>query len=216
VLLVHGLGRSARLDWVEPGWPQALAAAGRGAIAVDLPGHGSCPAARPAAVSVSAIVTAMVAMIDATGEERADVIGYSLGARLAWPLAATGRVRRLVLGGLNPNDPMAGLDIGLLTAVVRGEAESSQRKLTRLAGRIARAADPYSMLWLVEALSTQLFDPAVDVPTVPTLLIAGADDRRLDQLAATLPAAAHVVVPGDHLGALLSSDFRAAVLDFIS
>lgn len=216
MLLVHGLGRSARLDWVEPGWPRALAAAGRGAIAVDLPGHGSCPAARPAAVSVSAVVAAMVAMIDATGEEQVDVIGYSLGARLAWPLAATGRVRRLVLGGLNPTDPMAGLDIGLLTAVVRGEAESSQPKLTRLAGRIARAADPESMLRLVEALSAHLFDPAVDVPTVPTLLVAGADDRRLDQLAATLPAAAHVVVPGDHLGALLSPDFRTTVLEFIS
>lgn len=72
------------------------------------------------------------------------------------------------------------------------------------------------MLWLVEALSAHRFDPAVDVPTVPTLLVAGADDRRLDQLAATLSDAAHVVVPGDHLGALLSSEFRAAALDFIS
>jgi pimeloyl-ACP methyl ester carboxylesterase len=215
VLLVHGLGRSALLDWVEPGWPRALAAAGRGAIAVDLPGHGSCPAAPPAAVSVSAIVAALAATIDATGQEQADVVGYSLGARLAWPLAATGRVRRLVLGGLRPDDPMAGLDIGSLAAVVRGEAQSPQPKLTRLAGRIARAADPDSMLRLVEALSAQLFDPAVDVPTVPTLFVAGADDRRLDQLAATLPAAAHLVVPGDHHGALLSPDFRAAVLDFI-
>jgi pimeloyl-ACP methyl ester carboxylesterase len=215
VLLVHGLDRSARLDWVEPGWPQALAVAGRGTIAVDLPGHGSCPVARPVAVSVSAIVAALLATIEATGEEQIDVVGYSLGARLVWPLAATGRVRRLVLGGLNPNDPMAGLDVGLLAAVVRGEAESSQPKLARLAGRIARAADPESMLRLVEALSTHLFDPAVDVPTVPTLLIAGADDRPLDQLAATLPAAAHVVVPGNHVGALLSPEFRAAVLDFI-
>lgn len=214
VLLVHGLGRSAELDWVEPGWPSALAAAGRGAVAVDLPGHGSCPVARPAAISVGAIVAAMVATIDATGEEQADVVGYSLGARLAWSLAATGRVRRLVLGGLNPIDPMAGLDIGLLAAVVRGEAEPSQPRLARLADLIARAADPDSMLRLVEALNSHPFDPAVDVPAVPTLLVAGADDRRLDQLAAALPAA-HVVVSGDHLGALLSRDFRAAVLDFI-
>jgi len=216
VLLVHGLGRSALLDWVEPGWPRALAVAGRGAVAVDLPGHGSCPAARPGAVSVSAVVAAMVATIDAAGEARADVIGYSLGARLAWSLAVTGRVRRLVLGGLSPNDPMAGLDLGLLAAVVRGEAESSQPKLARLAGVIARAADSDSMLRLVEALSVHLWDPAVDVPTVPTLFVAGAEDRRLDRLAATLPEAARVVVPGDHLGALLSPEFRAAALDFIA
>jgi pimeloyl-ACP methyl ester carboxylesterase len=125
-------------------------------------------------------------------------------------------VRRLVLGGLSPNDPMAGLDLGLLAAVVRGEAESSQPKLARLAGVIARAADSDSMLRLVEALSVHLWDPAVDVPTVPTLFVAGAEDRRLDRLAATLPEAARVVVPGDHLGALLSPEFRAAALDFIA
>lgn len=216
VLLVHGLGGGARLDWIEPGWPSALAATGRGAVAVDLPGHGSCTAAKQATVSVGAIVAGLVAAIDATGQGRADVVGYSLGARLSWSLAATGRVRRLVLGGLRPNDPMAGLDIGVLGAVVRGEAEPSQPRIARLAGLIAGAADPDSMLRLVEALSTHLFDPAVDVPTVPTLFVAGADDRPLDQLAATVPAAAHVVVPGDHRGALLSPDFRAAVLDFLS
>jgi pimeloyl-ACP methyl ester carboxylesterase len=81
---------------------------------------------------------------------------------------------------------------------------------------IARAVDPDSMLRLVEALGADLLDPAVDVPTVPTLLVAGAEDRRLDRLATLLPAAAHVVVPGDHLGALLSPEFRAAVLGFIA
>ena len=50
-LLIHGLTRSAQLDWIEPGWPSAPAAHGRGTIAVDLPGHGSCPRADPGAVA---------------------------------------------------------------------------------------------------------------------------------------------------------------------
>jgi pimeloyl-ACP methyl ester carboxylesterase len=102
VLLIHGFTRSAELDWIEPGWPPALAAQGRGTIAVDLPGHGSCPAADPDAVSVNAIIAAMVATIDSAGQELADVIGYSLGARLAWTLAATGRV------GLAKHPPWSG------------------------------------------------------------------------------------------------------------
>ena len=61
VLLVHGFTSSAQLDWIEPGWPQALAAQGRGTVAVDLPGHGSCPAADRNAISVSAIITGLVA-----------------------------------------------------------------------------------------------------------------------------------------------------------
>lgn len=52
--------------------------------------HGSGPAVARGAASVGAIVAALVAAIDAVGEE-ADVIGYSLGARLAWALTATGR-----------------------------------------------------------------------------------------------------------------------------
>ena len=56
----------------------------------------------------------MVAAIDRPGQELADVIGYSLGARLAWSPAATGRVGRLVLGGLSPTDPIAGVDIELV------------------------------------------------------------------------------------------------------
>ena len=90
VLLVHGFTRSAALDWIEPGWPAALAAQGRGAVAVDLPGHGSCPAADPGRVSVGAVVAALVTVIDGTGQERADVIGnpWAPGWPGPWPRPA--------------------------------------------------------------------------------------------------------------------------------
>lgn len=58
VLLIHGFTRSAELDWIETGWPEALAAAGRGAIAVDLPGHGTGPTVARGAMSVDAIIAA--------------------------------------------------------------------------------------------------------------------------------------------------------------
>ena len=61
MLLVHGFTSSAQIDWIEPGWPQALAAQGRGTVAVDLPGHGLCPAADRDAISVSAIIAGLVA-----------------------------------------------------------------------------------------------------------------------------------------------------------
>lgn len=61
MLLVHGSTSSAQIDWIEPDWPQALAAGGRGTVAVDLPGHGSCPATDRNAISVTAIVESLVA-----------------------------------------------------------------------------------------------------------------------------------------------------------
>jgi pimeloyl-ACP methyl ester carboxylesterase len=138
VLLVHGFTSSAQIDWIEPGWPQALAAQGRGTVAVDLPGHGSCPAADRDAISVSAIIAGLVAAIDSTGQDEADVVGYSLGARLAWPLAATGRVGRLVLEGLGTTDPLAGMDIELLRAVAKGEAEAPDPDLAEFAAWISQ------------------------------------------------------------------------------
>jgi pimeloyl-ACP methyl ester carboxylesterase len=216
VLLVHGFTRSAELDWIEPGWPPALAARGRGTIAVDLPGHGSCPRADPDAISVDAIIAGMVATIDGTGQERADVIGYSLGARLAWTLAATGRVGRLVLGGLSPTDPNVGVDVELLGAVARGDAEAPDPKIERLATWVSLPGlDLGQTLLLIKALAAAPFDPGVDIPRTPTLLVAGAEDHRLDDIAATLPDATCLTVPGDHFGALMSSAFRAAAIDFL-
>lgn len=216
VLLIHGFTRSAELDWVEPDWPEALAAAGRGAIAVDLPGHGSGPAVARGAVSVDAIVDALVAVVDAVGEE-ADVIGYSLGARLAWALAATGRVRRLVLGGMAPTDPNVGVDVELLGAVARGEIDPPDPKYARLAEWVSTPRlDRDTLLWLIEALAADAFDPTVDLPDVPTLIVAGAEDTQVDRIAATLPAATYLVVPGDHFGALMSPEFRAAAIEFLA
>lgn len=217
VLLVHGFTRSAQLDWIDPGWPQALAAQGRGTIAVDLPGHGSCPPADRDAISVSGIVAGMVAAIDSTGQERADVVGYSLGARLAWTLAGTGRVGRLVLGGKGPTDPMVGVDAELLGAIARGEAVASDPKLARLASWICQPGlDRDQTLLLIEALVADAFDPSVDIPTVPTLVVAGTEDYLVDDLAAAFPSAKCVAVPGDHFGALMSAELRTAVLDFLA
>ncbi len=178
VLLVHGFTSSAQIDWIEPGWPQALAAQGRGTVAVDLPGHGSCPAADRDAISVSAIIAGLVAAIDSTGQDEADVVGYSLGARLAWPLAATGRVGRLVLEALGTNDAwLADMDIELLRAVAKGEAEAPDPELAELAAWISQPhLDRDQMLLLMEALAAEPFDAGADLPTVPTLFVSGTED----------------------------------------
>lgn len=217
VLLIHGFTRSAELDWIETGWPEALAAAGRGAIAVDLPGHGTGPTVARGAMSVDAIIAAIVAAIDGTGEKVVDVIGYSLGAKLAWNLAATGRVRRLVLGGMSPTNPNTAIDVDLLGAVARGEAEPPDPKYARLAEWVSiPRLDRDTLLWLIEALDADEFDPIVNPPQLPTLFVAGDEDSQLDHIAETLPFATYVVVPGDHYRALISAEFRTAAIDFVT
>lgn len=215
MLLIHGLTRSAELDWIEPGWPAALAAAERGAIAIDLPGHGFGPVLARSTFPVRTIIDALVATIDSTGQRQADVIGYSLGARLAWTLAATGRVRRLVLGGLSLDHDK--VDVDLLHAVARGGAEAPDENLARLASWVnLPGRDRDTMCWLIEALDDDAFDPAVDIPTVPTLIVSGADDDHADAIAARLPDATYQTVPGDHYHALISPEFRSAAVEFVT
>lgn len=218
VLLIHGLHRSARLDWIETGWPEALTAAGRGAVGVDLPGHGDAPAAARGTVSTSAVVAALVDVIDGTGQQRADVVGYSLGARLAWALGSTGRVRRMVLGGLDSR-PRPDVDIDLLGAVTRGEAAPPDAGIARLAGMItSNGVDTVTALWLLEGLQSEPFDPDVGVPTVPTLIVSGTEDgaEELELVTDRIPAATFRTVPGDHGGALMSPEFRSAAVDFVT
>ena len=49
----------------------------------------------------------------------------------------------------------------------------------------------------------------------PDAIRLGNRGRSVDQLAATLPNAEYLPVPGDHRGALMSAEFRAAALDFL-
>jgi pimeloyl-ACP methyl ester carboxylesterase len=97
VLLLHGFPDSFLL-WRNQ--VPALVDAGRRVIAPDLRGFGESD--RPEAVEAYAIrrsVADMVAVLDALGVERADVVGHDWGAGLAWALAAfvPERVERLVV-----------------------------------------------------------------------------------------------------------------------
>ncbi|WP_029947400.1 alpha/beta fold hydrolase [Leifsonia aquatica] len=221
VLLLHGFASSARADFGA--WAELLADAGRDAYLIDLPGHGDSPAIAGTAATTDAVVAALASTVDALGAERVDVIGYSLGARLAWELpAATGRVRRLVLGGLSPFEPFAGVDVVAVARAVDGEPPADPFA-GMMAGMVSGPGrDTDSLLALIAGLGSQPFapeDPAATRPDVPTLFVAGADDamtQGLEGLTAIVPDARLVRVPGDHLGALASSEFRAAALTFLA
>ena len=95
VILLHGFGGS--LDTWEP-WANALSAHYR-VIRFDLPGFGLTGADPTGDYTDARAMRIMTDLLDQMGVARADVIGNSLGGRLAWTFAAAHpeRVRRLVL-----------------------------------------------------------------------------------------------------------------------
>jgi 2-succinyl-6-hydroxy-2,4-cyclohexadiene-1-carboxylate synthase len=98
-VLLHGFAGSAG-EW-EGGLIDGLAGSGLPPVLVDLPGHGSDTGVTdPAAFTLGAAL----ARIGAAGRWPADLIGYSMGGRLALHFAAAhpGRIRRLVLESASP------------------------------------------------------------------------------------------------------------------
>jgi 2-succinyl-6-hydroxy-2,4-cyclohexadiene-1-carboxylate synthase len=98
-VLLHGFTGSAA-SW-EGRLLDGLAGAGHAPVLVDLPGHGSdMGSSNPGRFTLEATIE----RIDGAGRWPADLIGYSMGGRLALHFAAArpGRIRRLVLESASP------------------------------------------------------------------------------------------------------------------
>jgi len=84
IVLVHGFASTAQVNWRHPGWVGTLTGAGRRVIALDNRGHGgSSKLYDPAAYHSAVMAEDVRAMLDHLDLERADVMGYSMGARIA-------------------------------------------------------------------------------------------------------------------------------------
>src|SRR6478736_193636 len=103
IVLVHGFASSKEVNWVYPGWVTTLTGAGRRVIALDDRGHGkSSKLYDPATYHTDLMAEDVRALLDHLGINRADCMGYSMGARICAFLALKhpDRVRSVILGGL--------------------------------------------------------------------------------------------------------------------
>ena len=103
IVLVHGFASTAQVNWRHPGWVGTLTGAGRRVIALDNRGHGgSSTLSDPAAYHSAVMADDVRALLDHLDLERADVMGYSLGSRMAAVLArqAPQRLRSAIFGGI--------------------------------------------------------------------------------------------------------------------
>lgn len=223
-LLIHGFASSAMVNWVHPGWLQTLADAGRRVIAIDNRGHGQ--SAKPhdsAAYHPSLMAGDSAALLDHLGIAKADVIGYSMGARISAFLALehSERVRSLVWGGLGIGlihgvgewDPIAeALLAPSIDAVThprglmfRSFADKTGSDRTALAACIAS-----NRVLVTEAEAARIMQPVL-------IAVGTRDDIAGDPhaLADLLPDARAIDIPNrDHMLAVGDRVFKKAVLEF--
>lgn len=233
VFLIHGFGSSTELNWVKTGWVRALNSAGRRVISVDLPGHGGSSAPldldsyTPSKIRADLLQILVdygikpLAADDPTSG--VDLLGYSLGARLSWEFGATQPelVRRMVLGGPNPEDPLADFDLRAAQDFLNDGtpiADASTAWLLDMA-QVIPSNNIFALLSLIQAVKMEPFSPSDAVPHLPVLLVAGELDERarsmnrLAELAADVQQ--HVIAKRDHGNTVTSREFKDAAIAFL-
>jgi len=104
LVLLHGFSLSRHI-WSELGYTAPLVEAGHQLIAIDLCGHGdSSKPHDPAAYLADKEASDVEAVLDPLNVERASLLGYSRGGRVALEFAVLhpNRIHKLIVGGAHP------------------------------------------------------------------------------------------------------------------
>jgi pimeloyl-ACP methyl ester carboxylesterase len=225
IVLVHGFASNKEVNWVAPGWVRTLTRAGRRVIALDNRGHGqSTKLYEPAAYHSAIMAQDVRALIDHFGLPRADVMGYSMGARITafLALAHPERVRAAVLGGLGIHLVEG---VGLPETIALALEAPTRADVSDPTGLMFRSfaeqtkSDLRALAACVRGSRQTLSEAEVGRIAAPLLVAVGGNDQiagSAQALAALIPGAQALVIPGrDHMLAVGDRTFKSGVLEFL-
>ncbi len=221
VILLHGFGSS--LETWEP-WAGVLDKQYR-VIRFDLPGFGLTGPDPSGDYTDQRTVEILAALMDRLGIEKADLIGNSLGGKIAWNFAVAypGRVNRLVLispdgfaspgfdYGVKPKLPfimrllpytLPRLMLRMNLAVAYADPKKlSDATLTRYRDMMLAPGDRQALLVRTQQVFLEPPGPRLAKITAPTLILWGEEDRMIPfsnsaDYMRDLPHATLVALPG--------------------
>jgi len=225
ILLIHGFASNVRVNWVDTGWVRFLTRAGYRVIAIDNRGHGASEKLYDTASYSSPIMMEDARrLLDHLGVARADVLGYSMGARIAAFLALDhpARVRSAVFGGLGINMVRGLAGTGPIAHAL--EAESIDQ-VSNPTARTFRAfaeqtrGDLKALAACIRSSRAKLTAEMVAQIRCPVLVAVGTEDvigGSASELAALIPGAVALEMAGkDHMKAVGDRAFKEGVLAFL-
>ena len=226
IVLVHGFASTKNVNWVYPAWVSELRKDGRRVIALDNRGHGdSAKLYDPAQYSIAEMASDVTALMDHLGINAADVMGYSLGGRIAAHIALTtpGRLRSAIFGGIG----MAMIEGGGPGENVASALEApSIDEVTDPAGRTFRAfadqtrSDRLALAACMRGSRGLISREEAGRIAVPVLVAVGTTDEVSGSgpaLGALIPGAKVLDIPNrDHMRAVGDKVYKAGVVDFLA
>jgi pimeloyl-ACP methyl ester carboxylesterase len=226
IVLVHGFASNKNVNWVYPTWVSELRKDGRRVIALDNRGHGdSAKLYDPAQYAIAEMAGDVVALMDHLKIARADVMGYSLGGRIAAHIALTSRqrMRSAIFGGIG----MAMIEGGGPGENVALALEApSLEDVTDPVGRTFRAfadqtrSDRMALAACMRGSRGLMSKEDAGRIDVPVLIAVGSTDEVAGSaaaLGALIPGAEVLDIPNrDHMRAVGDKIYKAGVIGFLS
>jgi pimeloyl-ACP methyl ester carboxylesterase len=221
IVLVHGFASTKNVNWVYPAWVSELRKDGRRVIALDNRGHGdSAKLYDPASYAIAEMASDVTALMDHLGLASADVMGYSLGGRIAAhiALARPERLRSAIFGGIG----MAMIEGGGPGENVAAalEAPSIDEVTDPVAFADQTRSDRLALAACMRGSRGLISREQVGRIAVPVLVAVGTADEVAGSgpaLGALIPGAEVLDIPNrDHMRAVGDKVYKAGVIDFLS
>jgi pimeloyl-ACP methyl ester carboxylesterase len=226
IVLVHGFASSKNVNWVYPTWVSDLRKDGRRVIALDNRGHGdSTKLYDPAQYAIPAMAGDVTALMDHLDIPSADIMGYSMGGRIAGHMARTTpeRVRAAIFGGVG----MAMIEGGGPGENVAEALEApSLEDVTDPVGRTFRAfadqtrSDRLALAACMRGSRGLMPKEEAARIDVPVLIAVGTTDEvagSASALGELIPGSEVLDIPNrDHMRAVGDKVYKAGVIDFLS
>ena len=226
VLLIHGFASNVAANWVDPQWVHTLTKAGRRVIAYDNRGHGrSEKLYEPALYGAPTMAEDARRLLDHLRIEQADVLGYSMGARIGAFLVSAHpeRVRSVIFGGLGINMVRGMVGSGpLARALEAPRLEDVTNDTARSFRAFAEhtGSDLKAMAACMRGPREKVTAEQLGAIAVPALVAVGSQDvigGSGPALAELIPGGQFLDIAGcDHMRAVGDSRFKQGVLDFLT
>jgi pimeloyl-ACP methyl ester carboxylesterase len=226
ILLIHGFASNVAANWRDVGWIGALATAGRRVIALDNRGHGQSEKLYdPSCYGAPSMAEDARRLLDHLGIARADVMGYSMGARTATFLLLRHqqRVRSAILAGVGINLVRGMVGSGPIAKALeapRIEDVSNDTARSFRAFAEKTGSDLKALAACMRGPREKILPEDLSRIRIPVLVATGSEDVIAGsgrELARLIPGALLLEFSGrDHMKAVGYARFRQGVLDFLT